>query len=73
MLRYLIITCCTLFAMTAPPALAVSSSVLRIVDDGKPHAVIITAPTASEQVHNAAKTLQEYIRKASQAEILITD
>jgi hypothetical protein len=73
MLRYLTITCCILFLLFAGLVPAASSSVLRIVDAGKPHAVIILAPTASEQVRNAAKTLQEYIRKASRAEILITD
>ncbi|MCI5117192.1 MAG: hypothetical protein D3913_04385, partial [Candidatus Electrothrix sp. LOE1_4_5] len=68
------ISCCILLLLPAiSSALAASSNVLRIVDNGKPHAVIITAPTASEQVRNAAKTLQEYIRKASRAKILMTD
>ncbi|MCI5179902.1 MAG: DUF4838 domain-containing protein [Candidatus Electrothrix sp. AW3_4] len=71
--KFLKVSCCILLLLVAIPALAASSNALRIVDDGKPHAVIITAPTASEQVRNAAKTLQEYIWKASQAEILITD
>ncbi len=73
LVNFLKISCCVLFLLATIPALAASSNVLRIVDDGKPHAVIIISPTASEQVRNAAKTLQEYIWKASQAEILIID
>ncbi|MCI5156843.1 MAG: hypothetical protein D3906_00055, partial [Candidatus Electrothrix sp. AUS1_2] len=71
--NFLKISCCILLLLAAIPALAASSKVLRIVDNGKPHAVIIIAPTASKQIRNAAKTLQEYIQKASQAKILITD
>ncbi|MCI5182598.1 MAG: DUF4838 domain-containing protein [Candidatus Electrothrix sp. AW1] len=73
LINFLKTSCCILLLLPAIPALAASSNVLRIVNNGKPHAVIITAPTASEQVQNAAKTLQEYIWKASQAEILLTD
>ncbi|MCI5190089.1 MAG: DUF4838 domain-containing protein, partial [Candidatus Electrothrix sp. AS4_5] len=71
--NFLKISYYVLLLLAAIPALAASSSILRIVDNGKPHAVILIAPTASEQVHDAAKTLQEYIRKASQAELLLTD
>ncbi|MCI5124684.1 MAG: hypothetical protein D3925_09460, partial [Candidatus Electrothrix sp. AR5] len=73
--KKLTIICGILFLLAAIPipAFAASSSVLQIVDAGKPHAVIVLAPNASAQVRNAAKTLQEYVQKASRAEILITD
>ncbi len=58
--------------LTVLPSLAVSAAV-RIVENNKPLSCIIVAPDASEQVRIAAKTLQEYIQKSSQAKIPLID
>jgi hypothetical protein len=44
-------------------------SPIRILEDGKLNACIIIAPDASKRVMYAARTLQEYIQKASETEI----
>lgn len=45
------------------------SATIRIVENGQPKACIVIASDASEQVSSAAKKLQEYIKKASEADL----
>ena len=45
---------------------------IKIVENGKPKAVIVVSENASEQVKSAAKTLSEYIKKTSSAKISVS-
>lgn len=58
-----------LVASTSMPYTAIAA--VRIVEKNRPQASIVIDSNASEQIHLAAKTLQEYIQKASHAQIPI--
>jgi hypothetical protein len=67
------ITAIGLLILTIIPACSYGATFtpLRIVENAKPRAVIIIAPDASEQLRSAAKTLQTYVQKTSQAKLPI--
>lgn len=63
------------FLLTALALAAISSAAQAVVlvKDHQPQATIVVDKAASEQVQNAAKTLQEYIRKSTGATLPIGD
>ncbi len=46
-------------------AISSAAQAVVLVKDHKPQATIVVDQAASEQVQNAAKTLQEYIQKST--------
>jgi hypothetical protein len=55
------------------PGMSFGTPSIRIVDNGKPVASIVISKASSEQVHSAAKLLQDYVKKASKATLPIRE
>jgi hypothetical protein len=55
------------------PISSFGESSIRIVDNGKPMASIAISKDASEQVHSAARLLQDYVKRASKATLPIRE
>ncbi len=55
------------------PISSFGESTIRLVDNGKPVAGIVISKASSEQVHSAARLLQDYVKKASKTTLPIRE